>query len=298
MAASVKKWAGEGQVYHCTWKMQNDEYMLRCVLPVRVRVTNRSLELAKDELLAKIMDVTGDGEALLQFDNPLPEKADKKNRFVPEYHAIEFHEMVDWESENCIELYTGGICSFCRTGLGLRTDISRKVTSLPKYDVVGFRNDKNVRKMISSAVLRHIRPFFTKDIKLIPVRFSERILKKIGTRKFYEIDFAPMSQTVVPKLVDGIGGWRCPKCGSQVLLFAARQLRTVPSDFIRRESAHGKLLLLGKGQFRIIAVDAKLNKKLTTDRKIKGYASDRLVMLDDDEILSSEAIQKLNLPRP
>jgi hypothetical protein len=298
MAKRLKKQAGEAQVYHCTWEMRQGVYALRCLLPVQARAANRNLELAKDELLAKIMDATGDGEALLQFDKPLPETSKKKDRYVPEYHHIEYHDMVEWTRENHAKLYADGACGFCGTGLGPRTDVSREGTSVPKYDVVGFRKDKNIREMISDIVLRHIRPFLPKETKLIPVKFPEGILKKIGVRKFYEIDFSPTSEVAIPKLNDGIGGWRCPKCRSQVLLFMARRLRAAPSLFVQRQSAHGKVLLLGKGQFRIIAVNAQLNKKLTTDRKIKGYASDRLVVLDEDEALSLEDIGKIRLPKP
>src|SRR4029078_172588 len=96
-----------------------------------------------------------------------------------------------WVRENHGKLYTDGACSLCGTGLGLRTDFSREVVSVPKNDVVGFRKDKNVREMFSQAVLRHILPLLTKEAKLIPVKFSEKILGKIGDRKYYEIDFVP-----------------------------------------------------------------------------------------------------------
>jgi len=288
---------GEGQVYRCTWNKRGKHFLMKSLSPVKIQSLGIDLETAKNNLLAQIMDTTGDGEAQLQFVPPLPEPTGK-NRFSPEYFHLKFNEFVDFSLSNQDELYSGSVCQVCRTGLGSRTDVSRIITSLSRYDVVGFRNDHNVRMMFSGILLEHLSPFIKDRVTCNEVHFESKLLKKSLVKKFFEIDFQPIVEVSVPKKHDKLGGWRCPKCKTQVFLFTATKLRPTRSTFILRSFAKGKVLLLGKGPFRVIAVDAELHKKIMDDKRIKGFVSDRLVIVEEDEALSADELRKVKLPAP
>ena len=290
----------EGQVYRCTWKKRGAVFQLQCEKP-RVESAHADLELAQENLHAKIMDDTGDGEAHLQFDPALPESRTIQSRFAPEYYYVGYNDAVEWIEDNLHELFSNGVCVRCGRGLGLRTAIPRKVTSMPRFDIVGFRKDLNVRVMFSDLFLKHFRSLLPKEGRLIEVNFDLAIQKKLAGKKYYELDFAPLVEVAIPREHDGFNKYsslRCPKCKSQQFSFTATRIRKQPSTFALRSCAQGEVLLLGEGFFRVVAISAQLRERILKDKKVKGFVTDRLVMLDDNEVLSAEELQKVKLPSP
>jgi hypothetical protein len=294
-----KRITTENQVYRCTWKKRGKVFELKCIFPVVTESASADLERAKEDLWAQIMDATGDGEPVLQFVPPLPEATRKKSRFLPEYYHVECNELVDWARERQHDLFVGGVCKRCGVGLGMRTETQRLVTSLPRYDIVGFRKDQNLRTMYSDVFLNHIMPFATAGVRLIEVKFEDAIQKRLRGKRYHEVDFSPGMQIAVPRANDGFGSsFRCLECGRQHFFFSAKKLRAQYSTYLVRSLAHGRVLFIGSGSGRVIAVDAKLHERIASDKRVKGFLTDRLVLLDDNEALSEEELRSVKIPSP
>lgn len=291
MAKINKKQTFEGRVYNCSWKKNAGQYVLTCVSPP-VGSLHKNFEEAKEILLNKIMDATGDGEAHLAFIPPVPKKAKTNLLFCPQYFSVGFQDFVDWHNSS-EKLFEHGNCSKCGTGLGMRTKTPRVITSAPRYDIVGFRLDKNASWMISEDVASHIAPFLPEK-GLVEVEYSKDISRK-KAKRFYELAFQPEVKQAIPKQYEQLSGWRCQKCMTQVVLFSAKTLVTEKSIFVIRQDVNSKVLLLGHGPFLGIAVDNELNDNMAQDKHIKGYLSRRIAMLDQEQALSKEDVANLPL---
>lgn len=284
----------ENQLYRCSWLAKANGFELTCRSPVVVKVNASGIEKAKDKLIAKIIDLTGDGEPYLQFEPSLPTNAEKKNYFTPEYYEVGHNESVEW-SKSSFPMFSDGECSKCGTGLGERTSTQRAIASSPKYDVAGFKWDKNLRYLYSESILRYLIPHVGDRLRQIPVDIKRQ--KSPNTaNSYFELDFVPTATVAIPDPAESIGGWRCSKCKSSMIHFSAKHISTDSINCLRRLDAQGRVLLISKGAKRILVVDAAIREAIAKDRSLKGVVFERIAILDDSEVRTNLKSLKLASP--
>lgn len=287
----------EGGVYRCSWRRSGKHFTLRCLAPVKAEAKSESLEQANDLLLAQVMELAGDGHPCLQFVPPLPEAREARSRYNPEFFRIGYNDSVE-SPPLTAALFSGGVCKRCGRGLGQRTNEPRLITSVPKYDVAGFRKNPNQRFICAENVLKHILPHTGSSARCIPVVFDKPFQKRLRGKEYFEIDFTPNVQAAFPKQHSHLGGFRCPLCGSRLVWAMDRSISEERRDFVCRSEAQSPVLLLANGVERCFAVDNTLHGKMRADRTIRGLVTERVIMLDSGEIMTEEELKSCKLSSP
>ncbi len=287
----------EHQVYRCSWRMKGNSFTLTCESPVSICVRSEDLEDALDKLVSEIMTLTGDGEPSLQFVPDLPRAGERHGFFDPEYHDIGFNGYVEWivSGGGVAQLYELGVCKKCQLGLGARTQMQRTITTRPRYDISTFYKDRNVGTMFSEAVLNHLGPHLKGKAKIIPVALSPGISKKIS-EKYFELSFTPDTGVAVPKDYQTLSGWRCKTCGTFTVHWSNARIGSVIYG-LERARAKGAVVLVQKGSRRCVAVNKDVHAALCADKRIRGFVSELIAILNANQTLSQAEVKELKLPQ-
>ncbi|SRR6266849_11018624 len=119
----------EGRVYLCSWEQTGKSFRLWVKSRPKVQGRGGSYDEAEEALLDKICMHFDDGEAVLEFDRPLP-VSDRVARFLnPALVTVCGNSGPD-EVGPIEQLYSGGICQECRQPIGERTSVPLQVSSL------------------------------------------------------------------------------------------------------------------------------------------------------------------------
>ncbi len=141
----------EGRVYLCSWEQTGKSFRLWIKSRPKVQGRGGSYDEAEEALLDKICMHFGDGEAVLEYDRPLPESA-QVARFLnpaivnltgntsPDKYGLLEEVYVRRELSRgrvgkggpyaMEELYSGGICRECGTAIGERNSVPLQVDVL------------------------------------------------------------------------------------------------------------------------------------------------------------------------
>jgi len=283
----------EGGVYECTWHRTQKQWILICRKPVKARVQAPTLEEATDKLISELMSLTGDGETHLEFDPPLPRETETQSYFTPEYFQIEYNDSVTWHHENLEGLYSGAICEKCRIVQGGRTLVPRVITSVPRFDVSGFYQDRNLGIMFSEDCLHHLRTHLKSRASLVSVEVDNRIRSKVKKR-YFELSFKPELSVVIPRWHADLSGWQCKKCGILSVQWTSG-LSGETINAVERDRVMSPVLLFRNGPAHAIAIERQVRDRILKDGAIKGFSSDRIAMLSHEEIISRKGIRELRL---
>lgn len=284
----IKRSTGEGGVYRCRWRLVRGYFKVECVEPV-LQIRADSLAEGEAAMHAAIMSATGDGEPFIEFDPPLP-SATAAGRTRPEYFGLGWNDSVSWVRPRAGEgiLHKGGICPRCAIGLGSRTTVRREIVSAPRYDFAGFYRDRTLGIMISARACERLLEHAKNPVERVEVIFSAQ-LKRPTKQKYFELAMDPGISSVYPKDIKISSGWKCPHCGRSNL-FATSKLAGAARYSIRRSDAVGDILLVQKGPWVAIAISKDLRQRLARDRFIKGLVTERIAVLEEDEIMPAAKI--------
>lgn len=291
----IKKHNTQGNVCQCAWRLERGVYTLECRQPIKAKVISVDLERGIQSLREQIMDLLGDGHPCLEFEPPLPEQGGASKHANSEFFQIAYNDSID-STDSPAALFTEGMCKRCGTGLGERNDVARLVNSAPRYDVAGFRKDRNIRIILSEAVLKHITPHVGDALRRIPLLFSNANRTRLQRKHFSEIDFTPQTYAVVPRQSSIIRGWRCPKCNTQIIRPYAPIFSSEACLYILPPASTQRVLLLGDGPQRVIAVDKRLRTELFEDKAIRGLVTERIIFLKIEDVFTEKELNLRKFP--
>ncbi len=293
MVAMKQNKRAEGGVYACTWRRTPRRWTLICSKPVTARVQAAGLDGAKEKLISELLSLTGDGEPHLEFDPPLPPESETEGYFTPEYFQVEYNDSVTWHHANLEALYSGRICPQCRIAQGRRTLVPRVITSVPRFDVCGFYQDRNLGMVFSEDCLRHLRIHLRGRASLVRVEVDNRIRSKLKKR-YFELSFEPELNVAIPRRHAALSGWQCKKCGVVSVQWTSSRSGAA-IDGVERNRVASPVLLFRRGPAHAVAIERRIRDRILKDGAIRGFSSDRIAMLNSAEIMSSREIQNLQL---
>jgi hypothetical protein len=198
---------GEGESYLCTWKKDAKGFRLVVKDRPELEGSGATFAEARSRLAERILLELGDGEAVFQFDKPLPKEV------LPEEYS---DPVIIWVGGNDTAvirdpggLFEGGICSLCGNPVGRRNGKAAGLSSPPRSKSDGAEA-KHIGSLFSEAFIKVLE-----DSGNPPLEFREVQLEGKGRKKLFELAGRPIADLVA---ADGfpVQGVKCARCKRKV----------------------------------------------------------------------------------
>lgn len=220
----------EGGTYLTTWERVKDGFRLWLDQDESVEVVSSDFDEAVDELASRVLELTGDGEAVLEFLTPRPPAGSKA--VVERLRFLGYNESVA-ASSRLPEHYTGGLCPHCEFGVGQRTEVPLEVDRLPSADIAGVDRTLPPALIVSNRLLELLTTDSSAGIATQPIG-SPTLLA--GYRELIGVPIASavgISGAAYPEAFHQ--SWSCSYCGRRVLTVDHPDF-PVSSSFIAEDS--------------------------------------------------------------
>jgi hypothetical protein len=204
----------EGKVYRCKWKQQpNGDYHVWLVGRPSISTVQSSVADAAEVLVSEICGQLGDGEAMLDFDPPLPADERLARFFADDLVNIStngsFHLFNPLD-----QIFSGGRCAACGGALGERTEVPFELNMGNDADVALLYEPEFAHLLVAS------ESFLSRLSKADLDQFETRpTVWPRHRKKFFEL----RPRSFVPNCGirgEASGGWECWKCDRRVLSYA------------------------------------------------------------------------------
>ncbi len=276
----------EGNTYLANWKKQGDKFQVYLKDKNDLKGVDIDFETACDELCLNICEVYGDGEAVLSLlrDPPQPSGIAKYAR--PALVTLSWNDCATGEKYQK-ELFEGGYCSACHSGIGQRTDSPLKVEAFPKGNIGDFNQFEFSPVLLSEEFLSLLTNNEKNNLGL-----QEVICTKKTRRKFHEVNGKAVLKQVGVKggNYSSLSSWQCETCGYKSFSCTHPEL---PDNYKYMDfcadtdlsNALGDIFVIEDNMGRKM-VCLKLNrwKQLIDRAESKGILADRLYVLPDEQI--------------
>ncbi len=276
----------EGNTYLANWKKQGDIFQVYLKDNKALKGIDIDFETACDELCLNICEVLGDGEAVLSLLREPPQPSGVSKYARPALVTLSWNEAATGEKyqEN---LFEGGYCSSCRSGIGKRTDRPLEVDSFPKGNIGDFHQFEFHPVLLSEAFLSLLTDKEKNNLGL-----QEVICTKKTRRKFQEVNGKPVLKQVGVKggNYSSLSSWQCEACGYKSFSCTHPELpdNYKYSDFCAASdlnSALGDIFVIEDNMGRkMVCLQLGRWKQLIGRPESKGISADRLYVLPDEQI--------------
>jgi hypothetical protein len=203
---------GEGHVYLCGWRVEDETYHIWVQNHPRLRARGDSLDDASEELVRLICRSTGDGEAVLDLD-PLP---GGHTAFVALGTNSSWNLREGITRDECATLYEGGICDVCCHSVGERTEVPLPLGMVGEGDFQFFWAMFCDAVIASDRLRRLLTPRERAAFDWHPVDQSRRL-----RRTFFELAAKQPVHEVADRK-EQVDGWRCPRCKRRVFCICGK----------------------------------------------------------------------------
>lgn len=289
----------EHAVYICSWSRSADGFTLWVKSQPDVRASGPTYAQAEERLIEAIQDAGGAMQAVMEFDPPLPKSSleekytspeiflicgdDRFETDAPRWRYSETEQEVEERLRWLDQFYDEPVCRKCKYTLGRRNERLVTLTYAPsKYDGAfgRFGTDGGPNHLVfSEEFLAVLTPEEKHQLQFQPTT------RKRG-RKFLEL-IGPEGPPHVAVGGMKISGWRCAECdhhvwgynrveGMAITSYVARSDLPTPLDGVFTIGAYPEIEL---------AVTASRWKKLLGQKGTRGFASRRIGVVPDHEVL-------------
>src|ERR1051325_130784 len=295
MATSSKKnppKQDEGNVYLCTWSKQGKKFSIALKNDPSVVAKAETFDEAQENMWELLCERFGDGEAVVEYDRPLPQSEFKKKYGRPEILAVSGNGRLGRLAGD-LPIFSAGRCEKCTRQLGERTKHPASFDCLPSSD--GAVSFSAIGPVFSDRFLSLLSAKEKRGLRFLPV------LGPANRRKqFFELVGEPIAKLVgVPKF-PGLLSKRCEKCGAfdftylyQNELFQFLALRDlpkpVPSVFVIGAGDDYKLCMT---RYRYQELIGKKRTSNICSRQIWVVPDDNFVRTPEDENYPEELYWK------
>lgn len=276
----------EGNTYIVSWKKQGDKYKVYLKENEDFNGIDIDFETACDELCLNICEMLGDGEAVLSLTREPPQPQGVSQYARPALVTLSWNESARGEKyqEN---LFEGGYCSACLSGIGKRTTNPLVVDLFPKGNIGDFHQFEFHPVLLSDAFLSLLTEKERNNLGL-----QEVVCTKKTRRKFKEVNGKPVFKQVGVK--DGnytsLSSWQCESCGYKMFscthpelpdnykyssFCAASDLKSKLDDIFVVEDTMGR---------KMVCLKLIRWKQLIGKPESKGISADRLYVLPDEQV--------------
>jgi hypothetical protein len=216
----MKDKSTEGAVYLCDWQQSESTFEIRVRHKPEWKTIGESFLDAESRLLELLEAVTGDLQPCLEYQLSPPQDSVRARFEGPGLVAISgANDPLDYTGL-AEELFSGGICSICRKGIGERSRKPLAVREFPKASDGAFVRVKvagpfgNINfEIFSKEFLDSLSPEEKDRFLWLPVQAVK------SKREFFEPLSAPLVPSVMPKGLFAEAerlqpdGFLCRKCG-------------------------------------------------------------------------------------
>jgi len=270
----------EGNVYLCDKKKIRGKYVLELMKNKKIRVEGSDLEGCEIELYDQILQIYGDGEAILEY---LPPKSKKMPTGVYLYSAVGYNDSVT--IKNADEIFEGEVCDKCnqyihckRTEVPMSISIKRK----PGKAVLGTYGLRNSCEVYSEFFINLLSDEEKQTFETRPV------LYKGEATGYIEIFPKKIISRVGHKGAKEHFGWKCSKCGNRRFSVIHPELYHNHEIFIAPETIDSKSKLpifITKGDEATMAFpNERWAELLQHKQESKGANSHPVVVLESEYI--------------
>lgn len=201
----------EGGVYLCGWKATGQGYLVWLEKRPALRCEAGTIEEATTLLADRICGELGDGEAVLEFDPPVPQKASTERFYRDDFVTVCPNSHFELRNAPAA-LFTGGVCRECGHAVGPRTETPISAVIESGVDAAFFyRLQLASFLLVSAEFLALLTKAERQQFEARPVQLPPKRRKR-----FFEI----IPQFSVPPCgVAGLtaSGWKCSTCGYRSL---------------------------------------------------------------------------------
>lgn len=209
----------EGQVYLCSWKRVGSRYRVWWKARPKVSAEGDSFQEADESLYEAIMEATGDGENMHEYDPPVPGSGASAGGHDlvlisgETYSWMKTHEGI----------FEGGLCAECRHPLGPRTAQPIELHDMQS----GPRNGGSI-SLRRSTFVGPTLCFVSGDFRalLTPEEDASFIWRELvgpprARKPYFELVGAEVTVPLVKPAGVPPSGWRCEACGYETRPFTS-----------------------------------------------------------------------------
>jgi hypothetical protein len=289
----------EGRVYLCSYEKTGKAIRLWVKSRPKVQGRGKTYEEAEEKLLDNICMHYNDGEAVLEFDPPLPESPQVVRFLNPAIVSVTGNTTPDfygplgsdftkrpgrhWEPP-LGELYSGGICRKCKNAFGDRTSVPLEISVFESGYEGAFCGDIQI---FSERFLALLKPREKRGLEFRPVHRRER-----SRRQFFELIAKPSIPYVAVKGLK-FAGWQCGTCGVRSFGFYGWGFEL--NEFVAKMDLPSPLptcFTIGTGNDLDLCFTRKRWQELARQPGARGIVSAPIGVVEE-----SECIRNPKLPR-
>jgi len=267
----------EGNLYICCWKKYSDRFRVWLKSNPEIQAEALSFNEASQNIVEQISCHLGDGEPLLDFTPPPPDR----------YLVLLFNH----SSEISIgfdSIFKRAICTYCGCTHGQRTNTQLQVMALPpKADITEVTIGKRIIPLYSEKFLNALTCSERKSLK-----FTEVISKRKSAQKFYEITARPDVLTVFAKAIS-FKGWQCPKCSLK--RWGHYRVNDPIHDYIASEDVSDSMrtFTVENGTMQKLTMTPERYEKIKMNQATRGIVADPLGVLNDGQYIRAPKLPLL-----
>lgn len=240
---------------------------------------------ALDELADKLVE-SECAHPILRPKDGFPVDPKRADIFCSRLLGLGYNEMVEASVDQIAFCYEGGLCSKCRAALGPRNSQSIRISSKPKSDIFGIRNDSGRRILVSQLVKTVIEAMYPALIRYIPVLFLDDSIVA------WELDVEVVGSVVKTGRLFPFA-WKCGACGCESFTCAHPALKSLRVDYISRsleQSVRRHVFAVSSGtSTRIVVRGDRLQRELQR-------VGARGIVMHDIGVIAEYEIADLELP--
>lgn len=273
----------EGRVFICSWKKVGDRYRVWWKARPKVAAEGDTFEEADEELWDAIMEATGDGENMHEYDPPSPSDIQASPRAVD---IVMVGGQESGKLDSFDGLFVGGVCAECENALGPRTDAQVVIAQMNS----GPRNCGSLRRGFGGSHMRYasadFRAMLTPD-EDESVEWRDIVGPPRARKKLFEVMGGRATAPYVAAKGVMMSGWRCETCGHTSKPFAGHVSHKGPSWYVAASALPSPvptMFLLGESpEWRIVFTRERW-RELMTAPGAKGCKSYSIGVLADEAI--------------
>jgi hypothetical protein len=197
----------EGNVYVCRWERSEEQFRIWLRKRPSISAEGDTLVEALEELSGAVCLATGDGGAVFELDPPASGNT-AQDRLVALSGNSGWYPPKGFSLDDVDDLYEGGVCRTCCTGLGRRSRVPLPVGALGKGDLLigGLRMPRAL--LASEGFRSRLTPAEQACIDWVALD-----LQGTSRRRFFEVRSTRPVKAVADRSKPAYG-WRCPDCKS------------------------------------------------------------------------------------
>lgn len=261
----------EGNVYYCIWEKKDEQVFIHLADDKSITVKGENFINAQELMYDKILDVFGDGEAVLNYENKTPNVLYPIQYVCKEIFAISGNDGAELKN-NKDEYYDDVFCSNCDKPIGIRNEKPLVFKTVPQ------KSDGAVVSGVNNIYSENFLKIFSEE-ELENVKFREVIIETKAKQKFYELLGPSVTNMVPVKGLKDFNGFECSKCKKKSSFYL--NSKGVQQYILKSEvPKEVDVFVVGEDDSLQLCVIGKRWRKILKSNKVKNIAAGQIGVIN------------------